>query len=91
MARPALYFTNLMSARPLFGAAGAASLAATVNAAAGGRARFGAMREFFAGVGTGVTSGYGITNKPVDRPEVKERFRRHMAAQAKKRKAEEMI
>ena len=28
---------------------------------------------------------------PHERPEVKERFRRHMAAQAKKRKAEEMI
>ena len=34
---PALYFTNLISARPLIGVAGAGSLAAIVNAAAKGR------------------------------------------------------
>ena len=90
-ARAGVYFTNLISARPLFGVMGAGSLAATVRAAIGGGARFAAMREFFDGVGTGHASGYGFTEVPVDRPEVKERFRMRMAAQAKKRKAEEMV
>ncbi len=40
---PALYFTNLISARPLMGAAGAGSLAAVINAAAGNKTRFDTM------------------------------------------------
>lgn len=44
---PALYFTNLISARPLMGPAGAGSLAQVVNAALANRARFTAMRDFF--------------------------------------------
>ncbi|GJD81583.1 chlorophyllide reductase subunit Y [Methylobacterium gregans] len=54
---PALYFTNLISARPLMGAAGAGSLAHVVNAAMGNRDRFAAMRGFFEGVGTGHAAG----------------------------------
>ena len=54
---PALYFTNLISARPLMGAAGAGSLASVINAALGNRARFDAMRDFFEGVGTGHAAG----------------------------------
>jgi 3,8-divinyl chlorophyllide a/chlorophyllide a reductase subunit Y len=54
---PALYFTNLISARPLMGAAGAGSLATVINAALGNRARFDAMRDFFDGVGTGHAAG----------------------------------
>ncbi len=45
---PALYFTNLISARPLMGPAGAGSLAQVVNTALGNQARFTAMRDFFA-------------------------------------------
>jgi len=45
---PALYFTNLISARPLMGPAGAGSLAHVVNTALGNQARFTAMRDFFA-------------------------------------------
>jgi chlorophyllide a reductase subunit Y len=45
---PALYFTNLISARPLMGRAGAGSMAQVVNAALANQARFEAMREFFA-------------------------------------------
>jgi chlorophyllide a reductase subunit Y len=37
---PALYFTNLISARPLMGPAGAGSLAQVINAAIGNKARF---------------------------------------------------
>lgn len=54
---PALYFTNLISARPLMGAAGAGSLATVINTALGNRARFDAMRDFFEGVGTGHAAG----------------------------------
>ncbi|MBP1179581.1 chlorophyllide a reductase subunit Y [Methylobacterium sp. PvR107] len=54
---PALYFTNLISARPLMGAAGAGSLATVINAALGNKARFEAMRDFFEGVGTGHAAG----------------------------------
>jgi chlorophyllide a reductase subunit Y len=54
---PALYFTNLISARPLMGPAGAGSLARVINAAAANKARFGRMQAFFAGVGAGETAG----------------------------------
>ncbi|WP_232629075.1 chlorophyllide a reductase subunit Y [Methylobacterium sp. Leaf118] len=54
---PALYFTNLISARPLMGAAGAGSLARVINAALANKPRFDAMRDFFEGVGTGHAAG----------------------------------
>ncbi len=54
---PALYFTNLISARPLMGPAGAGSLAQVVNAAIGNKGRMDRMRAFFEGVGTGDTAG----------------------------------
>ena len=54
---PALYFTNLISARPLMGPAGAASLSQTINAAMGNKARFDALKGFFEGVGRGDTAG----------------------------------
>ena len=46
---PSLYFTNLISARPLMGPAGAGSIAQVVNAAIAGKPRFEAMRTFFEG------------------------------------------
>jgi chlorophyllide a reductase subunit Y len=87
---PALYFTNLISARPLMGPAGAGSLALVVNAAIANKARFDTMSEFFGGVGAGHASGVweGV---PQDRPEFKEHTRRHVIKLQKKRKAEEMI
>ncbi|MEO0398651.1 MAG: chlorophyllide a reductase subunit Y [Pseudomonadota bacterium] len=54
---PGLYFTNLISARPLMGPAGAGSLAQVVNAAIAGKDRFDSMRNFFEGVGSGDTAG----------------------------------
>ena len=57
MAIPALYFTNLISARPLMGPAGAGSVAQVVNAAIVNADRFENMRSFFEGVGSGDTSG----------------------------------
>jgi chlorophyllide a reductase subunit Y len=87
---PALYFTNLISARPLMGIAGAGSLALVVNAAIAGKARFDEMREFFEGVGRGHASGVW-EDTPQDRPDFREQYERKLARQAKARKAEEMI
>ena len=86
---PALYFTNLISARPLLGPAGAGSLAQVVGAALGNRARFDGMREFFEGVGAGDTAGIweGV---PRPRPEFREQHQRKLAKLAKARAAEEM-
>ena len=70
---PALYFTNLISARPLFGPAGAGGFSQTVAAAVNGRERLGRMRAFFAGVGTGDAAGYGHDGVPKARPKAVER------------------
>ena len=80
---PALYFTNMISARPLFGPAGAASLAAIVRAQTLGRERFGRMVSFFEGVGTADTAGYGSRGVPKAHPEAKERFRKMREAKVK--------
>jgi chlorophyllide a reductase subunit Y len=87
---PALYFTNLISARPLMGVAGAGSLAQVVNAALGGKHRFDEMKAFFEGVGTEHAAGVW-QDMPRDRPEFREAYQRQLARQAKKRKAEEMV
>ncbi|MEO0575142.1 MAG: chlorophyllide a reductase subunit Y [Pseudomonadota bacterium] len=55
--RPSLYFTNLISARPLMGVPGPQSLATMINAAIAQKERFDEMTEFFEGVGTGHTAG----------------------------------
>ena len=54
---PSLYFTNLISARPLMGPAGAGSLAQVVNGAIAGKSRFDEMKAFFENVGEGDTAG----------------------------------
>ena len=87
---PSLYFTNLISARPLTGPAGAGSLAAVVNAALGNKARFDTMNDFFAGVGTGHAAGIW-EEVPKDRPEFRDQVRRQVIQMHKKRKAEEML
>ena len=87
---PSLYFTNLVSARPLFGPSGAGSLATVVNAAIAGKARFDEMKEFFEGVGTGHTSGVW-QEAPKDRPEFREAFRRKMEKAAASRNVEDAI
>jgi len=84
---PAMYFTNLISARPLMGPAGAGSLALVVNAAIAGKARFDRMSEFFEGVGEGHASGVW-TETPRDRPEFKIKYAKQREAHAK---AEEAI
>jgi chlorophyllide a reductase subunit Y len=54
---PGLYFTNLISARPLMGPAGAGSLSQVINTAVAGRERFERMESFFEGVGIGDSAG----------------------------------
>ena len=88
-ATPALYFTNLISSRPLMGAAGAGSLAHLINTAMEGKPRFEEMRSFFSGVGEGETSGIW-SEQPQPRPEFREAYRRKLDKQAKARKAEEL-
>jgi chlorophyllide a reductase subunit Y len=90
---PALYFTNLISARPLMGPAGAGSLATVINAAIGNKARFTAMKDFFGSTGSGHATGVWEPSQgvPQDRPDFKAEQRRLAVKLAKKRKAEEMI
>jgi chlorophyllide a reductase subunit Y len=70
---PSLYFTNLISARPLMGPAGAGSLATVINAAMANKARFDAMRDFFEGVGTEHAAGVW-EELPVDRPKFRKKY-----------------
>ena len=89
MAIPSLYFTNLISARPLMGVAGVGSLVQVVQSAIGNQSRFAAMREFFDQVGDGDNAGVWDT-LPRARPEFRAEVRRQAEKAAKKRKAEEM-
>jgi len=84
---PALYFTNMVSARPLFGPAGAASLAGIVAAQTGQAERMRRMVGFFQGVGTPDRAGYGFRDKPSDPPGFRERMRKQRAARAKAEEA----
>jgi 3,8-divinyl chlorophyllide a/chlorophyllide a reductase subunit Y len=87
MSIPSLYFTNLISARPLMGPAGAGSLQQVIMAAIGNQHRFDAMSDFFEGVGTGHAAGVW-RDVPVDRPEFKKKYAGMLAARAK---AEESV
>jgi chlorophyllide a reductase subunit Y len=79
---PALYFTNLISARPLMGVAGAGSLAQVVNAAMAAKPRFDRMQAFFEGVGSGHAAGIW-EDVPSDRPKFKAKYAAQNAAAAK--------
>ncbi len=79
---PALYFTNLISARPLMGPAGAGSLAQVINAAMANRDRFDRMKEFFEGVGEDHATGIW-EDTPTDRPKFKKKYAAQNAAAAK--------
>lgn len=87
---PALYFTNLISARPLMGPAGAGSLGQVVNAAIAGKTRMDDMKAFFEGVGTGDTSGIW-EGSPNLRPDFRAAHQKKLDKAAKAAKAEEMI
>ncbi|KAA9007150.1 chlorophyllide a reductase subunit Y [Histidinibacterium aquaticum] len=87
---PALYFTNLISARPLMGPAGAGSLAQVVNAAMAGKSRMDGMRAFFEGVGAGDTSGVW-EGSPNLRPDFRAQHQKKLDKQARAARAEQMI
>ena len=87
---PSLYFTNLISARPLMGPAGAGSLAQVVNAAIAGRDRMEDMKTFFEGVGHGDTAGIW-EGSPNLRPDFRAAHQKKLDNKAKAAKAEEMI
>jgi len=87
---PALYFTNLISARPLMGPAGAGSLATVVNAAMAGKGRMDDMKAFFEGVGHGDTAGIW-EGAPNLRPDFRAAHQKKLDKAAKAAKAEEMI
>ncbi len=87
---PSLYFTNLISARPLMGAAGAGSLAQVVNAAIGNKDRMANMREFFEGVGNSDTAGVW-EKSPNLHPNFRATNLKKLERAAKAAKAAEMI
>ena len=86
---PSLYFTNLISARPLMGPAGAGSLGDVINAAMTSKGRFDEMRDFFEGVGEGHAAGVW---EDVPRDErtfrMKEKRKRITAEQAREKAIE---
>ena len=90
LAIPGLYFTNLISARPLMGPAGAGSLAEVVNAAIAGKERMDKMRDFFEGVGEGDTAGVW-EGAPNLRPDFRAAHQKKLDKMARAAKTQEMI
>jgi 3,8-divinyl chlorophyllide a/chlorophyllide a reductase subunit Y len=87
---PSLYFTNLISARPLMGPAGAGSLGQVVNAAIAGKDRLEDMKAFFEGVGHADTAGIW-EGAPNLQPEFRAMHQKKLDKLARAAKAEEMI
>jgi chlorophyllide a reductase subunit Y len=86
----ALYFTNLVSARPLMGPAGAGSLAQVINTAIEGGERMANMRSFFENVGEGDTAGIW-QGAPNLRPDFRAQNLKKIEKAARAAKAQEMI
>lgn len=87
---PGLYYTNLISARPLMGPAGVGSLAEVINAAIAGKSRMDDMKAFFEGVGHGDTAGVW-ERSPNLRPDFRAQHQKKLDKQARAAKAQEMI
>jgi chlorophyllide a reductase subunit Y len=87
---PSLYFTNLISARPLMGAAGAGSLAEVVGAAIANKDRMDSMKAFFEGVGEGDSAGIW-EGAPNLRPDFRATNQKKLDKQKRAKKAQEMI
>ena len=87
---PGLYFTNLISARPLMGVAGAGSLATVINAAISNKDRMAHMKEFFEGVGQGDTAGVW-EGAPNLRPDFRAQHQKKLDKQARAAKAAQMV
>ncbi|WP_371156077.1 chlorophyllide a reductase subunit Y [Jannaschia sp. 2305UL9-9] len=87
---PSLYFTNLISARPLMGVAGAGSLQQVVNAAMGNKDRMAKMKGFFEGVGDGDTAGVW-EGAPNLRPDFRAAHQKKLDKKARADAAAQMI
>lgn len=87
---PSLYFTNLISARPLMGPAGAGSLGQVVNAAISGREKMNKMRAFFEGVGNEDTAGVW-EGAPNVREDFRKQHQKKLEKAAKAAEAARMI
>lgn len=87
---PSLYFTNLISARPLMGVAGAGSLAQVVNAAIANKDRMTRMRAFFEGVGAEDAAGVW-EGAPNLQPQFRAQNLKKLEKQARAAKAAQMI
>ncbi len=90
LAIPGLYFTNLISARPLMGVAGAGSLATVINAAIANKGRMDRMKEFFEDVGEGDTAGVW-EGAPNLRPDFRAQHQKKLDKAARAAKAAQMI
>jgi chlorophyllide a reductase subunit Y len=90
MGIPSLYFTNLISARPLMGPAGAGSLQQVVTAAMGNAERMGRLKGFFEGVGHGDTAGVW-EGDPNLRPDFRAAHQKKLEKRARAAKAAEMV
>jgi chlorophyllide a reductase subunit Y len=86
----ALYFTNLVSARPLMGPAGAGSLAQVINTAIQNTDRMSKMQAFFTDVGTHDTAGIW-EGAPNLRPDFRAQNQKKIEKAARAAKAQEMI
>ncbi|GFE49462.1 chlorophyllide reductase 52.5 kDa chain [Roseobacter cerasinus] len=87
---PALYFTNLISARPLMGVAGAGSLAEVINAAIANKDRMDRMTAFFEDVGAGDTAGVW-EGSPNLRPDFRAQHQKKLDKQKRAAEAARMI
>jgi chlorophyllide a reductase subunit Y len=87
---PALYFTNLISARPLMGAAGAGSLAHLINTQLASRERFADMKTFFGATGSGDVAGVW-PSQPTSHPEFRTAYRRKLDRAQKARQSPEIL
>ncbi|MEM8798531.1 MAG: chlorophyllide a reductase subunit Y [Pseudomonadota bacterium] len=83
---PSLYFTNLISARPLMGPAGAGAIADVIAGALASKARFKTMDEFFGEVGKGHNAGvWQDTPKAPPKPRRKINLKAKADAEAAKK------
>ena len=87
---PGLYFTNLISARPLMGVAGAGSLATVINAAIANKARMDRMKAFFEDVGHDDTAGVW-EGTPNLRPDFRAQHQKKLDKQKRAAEAARMI
>mgnify|MGYP001792404862 CR=1 FL=1 len=87
---PGLYFTNLISARPLMGVAGAGSLAEVINAAIANKGRMDRMKAFFEDVGHADTAGVW-EGAPNLRPDFRAQHQKKLDKQKRAAEAARMI